>query len=52
MKTYKIQDRQAGNTIVRNLNFEQAQELLNDYESQDKANNCFEVDFYVITEEE
>jgi len=50
-KTYKIQDREAGNVIETGLTKEQAEALLNVYEGEDKKHGIFTPDFYEIVEE-
>ena len=52
MKTYKIQDREAGNVIEIGLTSQQANDLLNQFEETDKKEGNFMPDFYEIKEEE
>lgn len=52
MKKYKIQDREAGNVIEKNLTLSQAQKLLKKYESTDKKEKTYSPDFYEIKEME
>lgn len=52
MKTYKIQDKQAGNVIDKGLSQEEADKLLAKYEEQDKANGDYTPDFYEVVEDE
>lgn len=47
---YVIKDREAGYTISEFATYEEALEMLNQYEEQDKADGIFEEDFYEIVE--
>jgi hypothetical protein len=50
-KTYKIQDREAGNVIETGLTFEEAQKTLKEFEESDKKEGIYVPDFYEIKEE-
>jgi hypothetical protein len=49
MKTYKVQDRAAGNVIETGLTYQEAKKLVEQYESTDKADGTYTPDFYEIT---
>lgn len=49
---YIIQDREAGNFIDEFDTEEEAKAALAAYEAEDKANGCYEEDFYEIVEKE
>ena len=51
MKTFKIQDREAGNFIEGGLSYEEAVEQVRSHESEDKNDGNYTVDFYEIVEE-
>ena len=51
MKTYKIQDREAGNVIEKGLTYEEAQNLLMTFAIEDKENGVYVRDFYELVEE-
>lgn len=50
MKTWKIQDREAGNLIEKFYSLEEAQTALAEYEQEDKENGTYTEDFYEIVE--
>ena len=50
MKTYKIQDREAGNVIETGLSLNEAKRQLSKFEEQDKKDGYFTPDFYEIKE--
>jgi hypothetical protein len=50
-KTYRIQDREAGNVIETGLSYQEAQEMLAKFEADDKADGTYTEDFYEIVEE-
>lgn len=52
MKTYIIQDREAGNKIEEFDSLQEAQNKLQEYEEQDKAEGIYEENFYEIVEKE
>ncbi len=52
MKTFKIQDREAGNVIEKGLTEEEAKKLLAKYEEDDKKEGIFEENFYEIAEDD
>jgi len=47
-KTYRIQDREAGNVIETGLSYQEAQEMLAKFEADDKEDRTFIEDFYEI----
>ena len=49
-KLYKIQDRQAGNVIEKYLTFKQADDLVYQFENEDKKNGIYVSKFYEIVE--
>lgn len=51
MKTYKIQDREAGNVIETGLSLEEAKSTLEKFENDDKQEGTYTPDFYEIVEE-
>jgi hypothetical protein len=52
-KTFKIQDREAGNLISGGFtSYEDAAETLKDFETEDMAEGTYTPDFYEIVEEE
>jgi hypothetical protein len=51
MKTYKIQDRVAGNVIETGLTETEAKEMLKRFEETDKQEGAYSPDFYEIVEE-
>lgn len=51
MKTYKIQDKEAGNIIETGLTKQEAETKLKYFEHSDRMNDCFIPDFYEIKEE-
>lgn len=51
MKTYTIQDREAGNKIETGLTLEQAEKLLEQYEETDKKEGTYTPNFYEIVED-
>jgi hypothetical protein len=51
MKTFKIQDREAGNVIETGLTQEEAKKMLEKFEEDDKKDGIYEPDFYEIVEE-
>jgi hypothetical protein len=51
MKTYKIQDREAGNVIETGLTYNEAEEMLAQFEETDKNEGNYTPDFYEIKEE-
>lgn len=51
MKTYKIQDREAGNVIEAGLTEQEAKEMLIKFENSDKEEGTYSEDFYEIVEE-
>ena len=52
MKTYKIQDREAGNVIEKGLTLYEANKTLEAFYATDKADGNYTPDFYEIKEEE
>jgi cell division protein YceG involved in septum cleavage len=50
MKLYKIQEKEAGNLIEEDLTFEEAKQLLNNFNEMDKLEGIFVPDFYEIVE--
>ena len=50
MKTYTIQDREAGNKIETFATLIEAQEALVEYEKQDVDDGCYSYEFYEIVE--
>ena len=50
-KTFKIQDREAGNVIVTGLNFKEGLKRIREYEKEDKLNGFYVSDFYELVEE-
>ena len=50
MKSYKIQEREAGNVIETDLTIEQAERELKVFENQDKKEGTFVPNFYEIKE--
>lgn len=50
-KTYRIQDREAGNVIETGLTLEEAQKILAKFEADDKADGTYTEDFYEIVED-
>lgn len=52
MERYIIQDRQAGNKIEEFDSLQEAQNKLQEYEEQDKAEGIYEKNFYEIVEKE
>jgi len=50
MKKYSIRDYECGNTIVSDLTFEEAKELLKQYEETDKRDGTYTPNFYEIKE--
>jgi hypothetical protein len=51
-KTYRIQDREAGNSFETGLTLEKAQELLAMFEEEDKQEGTYTEDFYEIVPED
>ena len=51
MKTFKIQDREAGNVIATGLPLEQAKQEVKLMEKEDLQNGDFVPDFYEIIED-
>ena len=51
MKTYKIQDREAGNVFENGLTYEEAKNTLAKFEYEDKKNGIYEEGFYELVEE-
>ena len=51
MKTYRIEDREAGNVIEKGLTLTQAKKMLKQFEYEDKVFGIFEAYFYEIVEE-
>ena len=51
-KTYRIQDREAGNVIETGLTLEEAQEMLAKFEAEDKQEGTYTEDFYEIVQED
>ena len=51
MKTYKIQDREAGNVIEKGLTYEEAKNTLAKFEYEDKKFGIYEEGFYELVEE-
>lgn len=47
-KRFIIRDREAGNPIDEFDDLESAIKLLNEFENDDKINNCYSSDFYEI----
>lgn len=52
MKTYKIQDREAGNVIEFGLTLNEAEKKVKDFEKADKKEGSFTLEFYEIKAEE
>lgn len=52
MKKFIIQDREAGNVIEKFKTLQEAQNKLQEYEEQDKAEGIYEENFYEIVEKE
>jgi len=52
MKTYKIQDREAGNVIETGLSEKKAKQRIMQYEKNDKKDGVYIAEFYEIKEEE
>ena len=53
MKTYKIQDKEAGNVIVRGIKrYSLAMMMVQDFEEEDKKEGNYTPNFYEIKEEE
>ena len=52
MKTYRIQDREAGNVIETGLTLNEAEKMLHEFEETDKNECNYTPDFYEIKEEE
>lgn len=50
-KTYKIQDREAGNVIETGLSYQEAQDLLDKFEAEDKQEGTYTENFYEIVQE-
>ncbi len=50
MKTFKIQDREAGNKIEEFQTLIEAQEALAKYEDEDRSNGDYTYEFYEIVE--
>ena len=50
MKSYDIQDREAGNTIKRNISLEEAEKRVMEWEKRDKKDGVYTPDFYEIVE--
>ena len=50
-KTYRIQDREAGNTIESGLTLKEAEKMLAKFEADDKEDGTFIEDFYEIVPE-
>lgn len=48
MKTYKIQDREAGNVIDKGLSYTDALLAIKDYEAIDRVEDTYTPDFYEI----
>ena len=51
MKTFKIQDREAGNVIERGLTLTEAENMLKWFEEKDRQAGIFTPNFYEIVEE-
>ena len=51
MKTYKIQDREAGNVFENGLTYEEAKNRLAEFEYEDKKFGIYEEGFYELVEE-
>ena len=49
-KLYQIQDRESGNIIDTCLTLAEADDLLYQFEKEDKKDGCFEPNFYEIVE--
>ena len=49
--TYRIQDREAGNVIEAGLSYEEALNLMEEYETTDKEEGTYTEDFYEIVED-
>lgn len=50
MKTFIIRDREAGNVIEEVSTFQEALEIVEIYENEDKKNGTYTLDFYEIVE--
>ena len=50
-KTYRIQDREAGNIIETGMSISEAQNLLAKFEAKDKQDETYTPDFYEIVAE-
>lgn len=51
IKTYLIQDREAGNVIDKHLSYDEAVKKVEYYETLDKIDENYTSDFYEIVEE-
>ena len=51
MKTFKIQDSEAGNFIEGGLSYEEAVQQVKEHEIEDKNDGNYTEDFYEIVEE-
>lgn len=51
MRTYKIQDRKAGNVIKTGLTLEHANKMIEEFEQQDRIDGIYEPNFYAIVKE-
>lgn len=49
---YIIRDRQAGNVIYSFFTLKDAEETLEEYETEDRNNGTYEADFYEIVKKE
>lgn len=49
---YIIRDREAGNIISKHKTWTEAMETLEEYENEDRKDNCYTEDFYEIVDEE
>ena len=52
MRTYKIQDREAGNVIETGLEFDAARKLVKEHEMTDRNEGNYTPDFYEVVEED
>jgi hypothetical protein len=52
MKTYRIQDREAGNVIETGLKLSEAEKILQEFEDNDKNEGNYTPNFYEIKEDD
>ena len=51
VRIFKIQDREAGNVIEKGLTYEEAVDLLEKFEEEDKNDGTYTENFYEIVED-